>query len=159
VLVAFDRAESGLYFLDLELKRQQPACRIVSVVGDILDVARLEELVREYAPDLVYHAAAYKHVPLMEEHPLDAITNNVLGTESVLTASLNGGVKKLVLISTDKAVTPISVMGMTKRMAECLLQAGGGGPTTLLAVRFGNILGSDGSVLPLFQWQISRAGR
>jgi nucleoside-diphosphate-sugar epimerase len=141
-----------------QMKRQQPACRIVSVVGDILDVARLEEVVREHAPDLVYHAAAYKHVPLMEEHPLDAITNNVFGTESVLTASLNGGVKKLVLISTDKAVTPISVMGMTKRMAECLLQAGGGGPTTLLAVRFGNILGSDGSVLPLFQWQIARGG-
>jgi FlaA1/EpsC-like NDP-sugar epimerase len=158
VLVAFDRAESGLYFLDLELKRRQRACRIVLVVGDILDVARLEEVVREYAPDLVYHAAAYKHVPLMEEHPLDAITNNVLGTESVLTASLNAGVKKLVLISTDKAVAPISVMGMTKRMAECLLQAAGGGPTTLLAVRFGNILGSDGSVLPLFQWQISRGG-
>ncbi len=158
VLVAFDRAESGLYFLDLELKRRQGACRIVPVVGDILDVARLEEVVREHAPDLVYHAAAYKHVPLMEEHPLDAITNNVLGTESVLTASLNGGVKKLVLVSTDKAVTPISVMGMTKRMAECLLQAAGGGPTTLVAVRFGNILGSDGSVLPLFQWQISRGG-
>jgi FlaA1/EpsC-like NDP-sugar epimerase len=121
-------------------------------------MARLEEVVREHAPDLVYHAAAYKHVPLMEEHPLDAVTNNVFGTESVLAASLNAGVKKLVLISTDKAVAPISVMGMTKRMAECLLQAGGGGPTTLLAVRFGNILGSDGSVLPLFQWQISRGG-
>ena len=158
VLVAFDRAESGLYFLELELKRQQRACRIVSVVGDILDLARLEEVVREYAPDLIYHAAAYKHVPLMEEHPLDAITNNLFGTDSVLAAGLNAGVKKFVLISTDKAVKPVSVMGMTKRMAECLLQAAGGGPTTLVAVRFGNILGSDGSVLPLFQWQISRGG-
>jgi FlaA1/EpsC-like NDP-sugar epimerase len=158
LLVAFDRAESGLYFLDLELKRKQTTCRVVPVVGDILDLARLEEIVREHAPDLIYHAAAYKHVPLMEEHPLDAITNNLFGTESVLTASLNTGVKKLVLISTDKAVRPVSVMGMTKRIAECLLQAAGGGPTTLVAVRFGNILGSDGSVLPLFQWQISRGG-
>jgi FlaA1/EpsC-like NDP-sugar epimerase len=158
LLVVFDRAESGLYFLDLELKRKQPTCRVVPVVGDILDLARLEEVVREHAPDLIYHTAAYKHVPLMEEHPLDAITNNLFGTESVLAACQNAGVKKLVLISTDKAVRPVSVMGMTKRMAECLLQAAGGGPTTLVAVRFGNILGSDGSVLPLFQWQISRGG-
>jgi FlaA1/EpsC-like NDP-sugar epimerase len=158
VLVVLDRAESGLYFLDLELKRQQQACRIVPVVGDILDLARLEEVVREHAPDLIYHAAAYKHVPLMEEHPLDAITNNLFGTETVLTAGLKAGVKKIVLVSTDKAVRPISVMGMTKRMAECLLQAETGGPTSLVAVRFGNILGSDGSVLPLFQWQISRGG-
>jgi FlaA1/EpsC-like NDP-sugar epimerase len=158
LLVVFDRAESGLFFLDLELKRKQPTCRVVPVVGDILDLARLEEVVREHAPDLIYHTAAYKHVPLMEEHPLDAITNNLFGTESVLAACQNAGVKKLVLISTDKAVRPVSVMGMTKRMAECLLQAAGGGPTTLVAVRFGNILGSDGSVLPLFQWQISRGG-
>ncbi|MGH7303313.1 MAG: polysaccharide biosynthesis protein, partial [Candidatus Rokuibacteriota bacterium] len=121
VLVVFDRAESGLYFLDLELKRQQRACRVVPVVGDVLDLARLEEVVREHAPDLIYHAAAYKHVPLMEDHPLDAITNNLFGTESVLAAGLKAGVKKVVLISTDKAVRPISVMGMTKRMAECLL--------------------------------------
>lgn len=158
ILLLFDRVESSLYFIDLELKRKYPFLKIVPIVGDILDRRRVEEVIRAHAPDLLYHAAAYKHVPLMEEHPLQAILNNVFGTEAVAVAAREGGLNKFVLISTDKAVRPIGIMGMTKRVAECLIQACNGSPTTFVAVRFGNVLGSDGSVLPLFQWQIARGG-
>lgn len=158
MLLLFDRAESSLYFIDLELKRKCPSLNVVSVVGDILDRRRVEEVIRAYTPDLLYHAAAYKHVPLMEEHPLEGIVNNVFGTEAVALAAREGGLKKFVLVSTDKAVRPVGIMGMTKRVAECLIQVCNGGPTTFVAVRFGNVLGSDGSVLPLFQWQIARGG-
>jgi len=158
VLILFERAESSLYFADLELRRQHPRLQVIPVVGDILDRRRVEEVIRASTPDLLYHAAAYKHVPLMEEHPLEGIVNNVFGTESVAVAAREGGLKKFVLISTDKAVRPVGIMGMTKRVAECLIQVCNGGPTTFVAVRFGNVLGSDGSVLPLFQWQIARGG-
>jgi FlaA1/EpsC-like NDP-sugar epimerase len=158
VLILFERAESSLYFADLELRRQHPRLQVIPVVGDILDRRRVEEVIRASTPDLLYHAAAYKHVPLMEEHALEGIVNNVFGTESVAVAAREGGLKKFVLISTDKAVRPVGIMGMTKRVAECLIQVCNGGPTTFVAVRFGNVLGSDGSVLPLFQWQIAQGG-
>src|SRR5574341_874927 len=157
-LFLLDRAESGLYFIDLELKRACSSVNVVPIVGDILDRRRMEKIVRDHAPDVVYHAAAYKHVPLMEEHPLEGIANNVFGTEAVAVAAREGGVRKFVLVSTDKAVRPVGIMGMTKRIAECLLLSLNVGPTAFLAVRFGNVLGSDGSVLPLFQWQIARRG-
>lgn len=157
-LILFERAESSLYFVDLELRRQHPRLQVIPVVGDILDRRRIKEVIRAYTPDLLYHAAAYKHVPLMEEHPLEGILNNVFGTESVAVAAQEGGLKKFVLISTDKAVSPVGIMGMTKRVAECLIQVCNGGLTAFVAVRFGNVLGSDGSVLPLFQWQIARGG-
>lgn len=157
-LILFERAESSLYFIDMELKREHPSLKVISVIGDILDRQRVEEVIQTYAPDVLYHAAAYKHVPLMEEHPLEALQNNIFGTEMVAGAARRGGVKKLVFISTDKAVRPVGIMGMTKRVAECLLLSLNGGPTTFVAVRFGNVLGSDGSVLPLFQWQIAQRG-
>lgn len=157
-LVLFDRAESGLFFIDQELRWAFPSLKVVPVVGDILSWERVEEVVRMYAPDLVYHAAAYKHVPLMEEHPLEGIVNNIFGTETVAEAARQAGIKKFVLISTDKAVKPVGIMGMTKRVAECLLQSRDEGPTNFVSVRFGNVLGSDGSVLPLFQWQIALGG-
>ena len=158
MLILFERAENHLYFVGLELRQLHPRLHVISVVGDVLDQRKVEEVMRAYAPDLVYHTAAYKHVPLMEAHPLEAIENNVFGTKSVALAARQTGVKKFVFISTDKAVRPVGVMGMTKRVAECLLLSLEGGPTTFLAVRFGNVLGSDGSVLPLFQWQIARGG-
>ncbi|MFQ5658311.1 MAG: polysaccharide biosynthesis protein, partial [Candidatus Methylomirabilales bacterium] len=158
MLLLFDRAESSLYFIDLELRRACPSLKVIPVVGDILDRQKVEEVIRVHAPDLVYHAAAYKHVPLMETHPLEAIQNNVFGTETVVEAARQGKVKKLVFVSTDKAVRPIGVMGMTKRLAEGLLHACNGGPTAFVAVRFGNVLGSDGSVVPLFRWQIVKGG-
>lgn len=158
LLVLFDRAESALYFIDLELRREYPSLKIIPVVGDILERTRVQEVVDTYNPDLVYHAAAYKHVPLMEAHPLEAIQNNIFGTETVALVGQQGKVKKCVFISTDKAVNPVGVMGMTKRIAEGVLQACNDGRTIFVAVRFGNVLGSDGSVLPLFRWQIAQGG-
>ncbi len=158
LLILFERAESNLYFVDLELRSQHPRLKVIPVVGDILDRPRVEEVIETYAPDVLYHAAAYKHVPLMEEHPLGAIQNNVFGTEVLAAAARAGGVKKFVLISTDKAVRPVGTMGMTKRLAEALVQASNGDGTTFVAVRFGNVLGSDGSILPVFRWQIAQGG-
>src|SRR5437870_4323604 len=157
-LVLLDRAESGVYFTELELRRQHKGLRLVPVVGDVLDPRKVEEVLDTYSPEVVYHTAAYKHVPLMEEHPLEAIENNVFGTEIVARASQERKVKKFVLISTDKAVNPVAIMGMTKRLAECLLFSLNGASTAFVAVRFGNVLGTDGSVLPIFHWQISHGG-
>ncbi|MBI2989167.1 MAG: polysaccharide biosynthesis protein, partial [Deltaproteobacteria bacterium] len=158
MLLLFDRAESELYFLDLELRHGHPSLKVVPIVGDILNHSQVEEVMQVYTPDVLYHAAAYKHVPLMESHPLEALQNNIFGTETVAQAARKAGVKKFVFISTDKAVRPVGIMGMTKRIAECLLQACNGGGTIFVAVRFGNVLGSDGSVLPVFKWQIARGG-
>ena len=158
MLLLLDRAESSLYFIDLELRGAYSHLKVIPIVGDILDRLKIEEVIRAYAPDVLYHAAAYKHVPLMEEHPLEAMQNNIFGTEIVALAARQGRVKKFVFISTDKAVSPVGIMGMTKRVAESLLLSLNGGPTTFLAVRFGNVLGSDGSVLPLFRWQIATGG-
>jgi len=135
-----------------------PSVKIIPHVGDILNRNQVEEIIHNYKPDVFYHAAAYKHVPLMEEQPLEALQNNIFGTEIVARAARKGNVKKFVFVSTDKAVEPVGIMGMTKRIAECLLLSLNGGGTTFLAVRFGNVLGSDGSVLPLFQSQIARGG-
>lgn len=157
-LILFDRAESGLYFTELALRRLSRPVTIVPVVGDITDRCKLEETIGAHAPDVLYHAAAYKHVPLMETHPLEAIQNNVFGTETVALSARKGGLKKVVLISSDKAVRPVGIMGMTKRIAEGLIGCLNDEATRFLAVRFGNVLGSDGSVLPLFQWQIAHGG-
>ena len=158
MLIMLDRAESGLYFTELELKRASRSVKIVPVVGDIGDRRKMEETIEVHAPDILFHAAAYKHVPLMEAHPLEAIQNNIFGTETVALSARKGGLKKVVLISTDKAVRPVGIMGMTKRVAENLIGGLNGGATKFVAVRFGNVLGSDGSVLPLFQWQIAHGG-
>lgn len=157
-LVMFERGESPLHFLHVELVESHPDIEYVPMVGDINDARKVRDAMAEHSPDFVYHAAAYKHVPLMETHPLDAISNNIFGTETVARAAIDHGVKKFVLISTDKAVRPVSTMGMTKRVAEDLLQTYQGRGTTFVSVRFGNVLGSAGSVLPLFQWQIARGG-
>jgi FlaA1/EpsC-like NDP-sugar epimerase len=130
----------------------------VAVVADIMDRALLAETFASFRPDIVYHAAAYKHVPLMEAQPLEAITNNVFGTQRVIAAALAEGVQKLVLISTDKAVNAVGIMGMTKRLAEGVVEAHNGSDAVLVAVRFGNVLGSDGSVFPLFRRQIAEGG-
>ncbi len=154
-LILFYRAESSLYFVDLELRSQHPDLQVIPIVGDILDQQRVEEVIRTYTPNLFYHTAAYKHVPLMEAHPLEAMANNIFGTENLARTARQMGVKKFVFISTDKAVRPVGIMGMTKRMAECLLLCLDGGPTAFVGVRFGNVLGSDGSVFPIFRGQIA----
>lgn len=153
-LVMLERSENTLYLNQVELEQRHPDLNIVPVVGDILDRRQIGELFDTHRPDVVYHAAAYKHVPLMEQQPLAAIENNVFGTENLALAAQACGTSRFVFISTDKAVAPAGAMGRTKRVAEGLLLALAGGSTTFVAVRFGNVLGSDGSVVPLFRRQL-----
>jgi FlaA1/EpsC-like NDP-sugar epimerase len=159
-LVLLDQAESPLYWIDLELREQYPALRIDAVVADILDAERMDQVFATTTPDRVYHAAAYKHVPLMEDNPREALRNNVLGTWEVATRAGAFGTGRFVLISTDKAADPASVMGATKRAAEEVVQElqARYPATHYTAVRFGNVLGSNGSVLPLFQKQVEAGG-
>jgi FlaA1/EpsC-like NDP-sugar epimerase len=158
-LVLFERYENGLHALDLELRGRFPHLNIVPAVGDVTVHDRVSEVLRQTGPDLVFHAAAHKHVPLMELNPKEAVRNNVFGTKVVVEAALAAGVDRFVLISTDKAVNPSSVMGATKRIAEELIQnLNETGRTRCSVVRFGNVLGSNGSVVPLFAEQIRKGG-
>jgi FlaA1/EpsC-like NDP-sugar epimerase len=158
-LVLFERYENGLFALDLELRAQYPKITIIPAIGDVTVQERVAEVLQQTDPELVFHAAAHKHVPLMELNPKEAVRNNVFGTKTVAEASLASGVDRFVLISTDKAVNPTSVMGATKRVAEDLLQSlSHRGRTKFTVVRFGNVLGSNGSVVPLFADQIRRGG-
>jgi FlaA1/EpsC-like NDP-sugar epimerase len=158
-LILFERYENGLFALDLELRALYPKITIIPAIGDVTVPERVAEVLQQTDPELVFHAAAHKHVPLMELNPKEAVRNNVLGTKTVAEASLARGVDRFVLISTDKAVNPTSVMGATKRLAEDLLQnLSHRGETKFTAVRFGNVLGSNGSVVPLFAEQIRKGG-
>jgi len=158
-LVLFERYENSLHALLLELRATFPAVGVLPVIGDVTVPERVAEVFRQTGPDLVFHAAAHKHVPLMELNPKEAVRNNVLGTRIVAEAALAAGVDRFVLISTDKAVNPTSVMGVTKRIAEQVIQGfNHRGRTKYSVVRFGNVLGSNGSVVPLFTEQIRRGG-
>jgi FlaA1/EpsC-like NDP-sugar epimerase len=157
-VVLFDQAETELYYLELELRELHPRLKIMPVVGDIVDPGAVESLFARFRPQLVFHAAAYKHVPMMEANCREAIRNNVIGTWRVADAAGRNGVDRFVLVSTDKAVRPVNVMGATKRMAEMIvmeLQAHHPA-TTYAAVRFGNVLGSNGSVVPIFKKQLEQ---
>lgn len=158
-IILFDIDETELHNLGLTLNRLFPSLRkvISFVTGDMRDVQRLQDVFKELQPDVVFHAAAYKHVPMMECNPKEAVKVNILGTWNLVRAAVVFGVKKFVMISTDKAVRPTSVMGATKRMAEYICRACDGmgkGPTRFVSVRFGNVLGSRGSVLPIFLDQL-----
>ena len=158
-LILFERYENGLFVLDLELRALYPNITIIPAIGDVTVAERVAEVLQQTDPELVFHAAAHKHVPLMELNPKEAVRNNVLGTKTVAEASLAAGVERFVLISTDKAVNPTSVMGATKRVAEDLMQSlNRRGETKFTVVRFGNVLGSNGSVVPFFAEQIRRGG-
>lgn len=158
-LVLFDQAESDLFRIDLEVRDKFPYAEMVSEIGDIRDAERVRELMHRYKIDSVFHAAAYKHVPLMEDHVIEAVRNNVIGTWNVAKAALDNRVKSFVMISSDKAVNPTNVMGATKRAAELVVASlAGGGHTQFVSVRFGNVLGSNGSVVPIFQSQIASRG-
>jgi len=158
-IILLDHNENNLYFLILELKAKFKNLNIKSVVGDINDIGILKETFSKYNPQVVFHTAAYKHVPLMEENPIAAAKNNALGSRNVIYASHHYKVERFVLISTDKAVNPINIMGISKRLAEIFLQAKAKrSRTKFMAVRFGNVLGSDGSVVPLFKKQIEAGG-
>ncbi len=158
-LILFERVENELYRIDMEFSRVFRGKPFAMVLGDILDRGKLTWAMDTFKPQVVFHAAAYKHVPIMESHPLEAIKNNVQGTLNVAEASLKSGVEKFVLISTDKAVSPVNVMGATKRIAELICQGmNGEKKTKFIAVRFGNVLNSAGSVIPLFRDQIMKGG-
>jgi len=158
-LVLFERHENSLYALDLELREMFPQLKTMAVIGDTTSLDRVVEVVNTCSPQLIFHAAAHKHVPLMEQNPGEAVRNNIFGTRIVGEASLAAGVERFVLISTDKAINPTNVMGATKRIAECLVQRmNQQGPTLFTVVRFGNVLGSNGSVVPLFAEQIRKGG-
>jgi FlaA1/EpsC-like NDP-sugar epimerase/lipopolysaccharide/colanic/teichoic acid biosynthesis glycosyltransferase len=161
-LVILDQAESPLYFVHLELTGRHPELDVVPIVADVRNAQRIEEIFEEHRPEYVLHAAAYKHVPLMERHVVEAVRNNVLGTLHVARAAVRWGARRFVLLSTDKAVNPAGVMGATKRVAERLVlelpelaQPGG---TEMRTVRFGNVLASEGSVVPLFRRQLAAGG-
>ncbi len=158
-LIGVDQSESALYEIDRELHTLYPNIHFYPEIGDIRDTRRVEEIFRDHAPRSVYHAAAYKHVPLMEAHLFEAVANNVFGTRNVIRAAAESGVRDFVLISSDKAVRPANVMGATKRLAELVvLSMADTCRTRFVAVRFGNVLGSSGSVVRVFQEQIARGG-
>ena len=158
-LIIFDIYENNAYDIQQELKIKYPDANVVTLIGSIRNTSRLESVFEQYKPDIVYHAAAHKHVPLMEVSPNEAIKNNVVGTWNVAKMADKYGVKKFVMISTDKAVNPTNVMGATKRICEMIIQSfNEKSKTDFVAVRFGNVLGSNGSVIPLFKRQIEAGG-
>jgi FlaA1/EpsC-like NDP-sugar epimerase len=157
-IVGFEIAESPLFEIDREMKLSFPHVPFYPEIGSIQNRARVDEVLRRYRPAAIYHAAAYKHVPLMETHVFEAVENNVFGTYNVAAAAAENGVEDFVMISSDKAVRPTNVMGTTKRIAEMILRALQNGRTKYVAVRFGNVLGSNGSVIPIFKKQIAAGG-
>ncbi len=159
LIIAFDQAESPLYNLELELKEKYGFHNFEIVIGDVTNNIRLTKVFETFKPNTVYHAAAYKHVPMMENNPSEAVRVNILGTKNVADLSLNFNVKKFVMISTDKAVNPTNVMGASKRIAEIYIQTlQQKGETAFITTRFGNVLGSNGSVIPRFKQQIEDGG-
>lgn len=161
-LILVDQAESALYDLQFEInntsKFSTVAERVIYSIASVKDRMRMEYLIRTYRPQLIYHAAAYKHVPLMEQHPYEAIRVNVFGTRILADLSVKYKVGKFVMVSTDKAVNPTNVMGASKRIAEIYTQCNSNGATQFITTRFGNVLGSNGSVIPLFKKQIEKNG-
>ena len=165
-LILFDNAETPLHNLRLEFEERYPDLKFVPVIGDVRQLPRLDFVFRKYRPQVVFHAAAYKHVPLMEENPCEAVLVNVVGSRNVADKCLEYDVEKMVMVSTDKAVNPTNIMGCTKRLAEIYVQSLGlaiekgekQGRTCYVTTRFGNVLGSNGSVIPRFSAQIAKGG-
>ncbi|AMQ07894.1 polysaccharide biosynthesis protein [Sporosarcina psychrophila] len=159
-LILLGHGENSIYNIDMELRQKvSPHTEIIPIIADVQDRMRIFDIVSEYKPDVMYHAAAHKHVPLMEANPMEAVKNNIFGTKNVAEAADTFGVSYFVMISTDKAVNPPNVMGATKRFAEMIVQnLAKESKTKFAAVRFGNVLGSRGSVVPLFKQQIAKGG-
>ena len=157
-IIGYDIAETPLFEIDRELGKTFPELDFQPVIGSIQNRSRLDEVLRRHHPSVIYHAAAYKHVPLMESHLFEAVENNILGTLNVALAAAEHDVRDFVMISSDKAVRPTNVMGATKRVAELMVNALQNGSTKYASVRFGNVLGSNGSVVPIFKKQIASGG-
>lgn len=159
LLIIFDIYENNAYEIQQELRKQYPALKLEVLIGSVRNTKRIESVIEHYRPDVIYHAAAHKHVPLMEDSPNEAIKNNVFGTYKTARAADKYGVQRFVLISTDKAVNPTNIMGASKRICEMIIQTFSKySNTEYVAVRFGNVLGSNGSVIPLFKKQIAEGG-
>ncbi|HAN00906.1 MAG TPA: polysaccharide biosynthesis protein [Marinilabiliales bacterium] len=159
-LVLFDQAETPMYDIEMELREQKQCFNFQVMIGDISDPLRVEEVFKTFAPDIVFHAAAYKHVPMMENNPAEAIKTNVFGTQTIADMAVKYHTKKFVMVSTDKAVNPTNVMGASKRLAEIYIQSLNQetNTTAFITTRFGNVLGSNGSVIPRFKKQIEEGG-
>ena len=158
-LIIFDVYENNAYEIQNELKYNFPELNLITLIGSVRDSRRMDYLFRTYKPQIIYHAAAHKHVPLMEESPNESIKNNVFGTYKTVQCAHKYGAEKFVLISTDKAVNPTNIMGASKRICEMIVQSyNNRSDTEFVAVRFGNVLGSNGSVIPLFKKQLERGG-
>jgi len=159
LLLVLDQDETGIFNISAELKENFSKLNIIFLIADIQDDKKINQIFEKFRPDLIFHAAAYKHVPLMEEHPDEAVKNNILGTENIARISLKYGVEKFIFISTDKAVNPSSVMGASKRIGEMICWVfNQKNNTKFISVRFGNVLNSRGSVIPIFREQISKGG-
>lgn len=158
-IILLGKGENSIYEIEGELRERYPSMKIKAVIADVRDKERVNAVFQQYKPQVIFHAAAHKHVPLMEEQPVEAVHNNIFGTKVLAEAADTVGVEIFVMISTDKAVNPTSVMGATKRVAELIVQSmSTKGKTKFVAVRFGNVLGSRGSVVPLFKKQIAQGG-
>jgi len=157
-LVLVDSGEANLFHIQMELQYESSSPDCHAVLGHVQDRPLMASVFKKYRPEVVFHAAAYKHVPLLEKNPWEAVTNNIIGSRTVMELAVEHGVDRFVLVSTDKAVRPANVMGASKRVAELLLQSLQGNGTKFMAVRFGNVVGSSGSVVPLFRRQIEQGG-
>jgi len=159
LIIMYERYETSLSDLEIDMRKYFPDQKILPILGDIMDTKKVDKILGSHAVDLIYHAAAYKHVPVIEREPLEAVRNNIFGTFQMGELAVQHHVKKFVMISTDKAVKPASVMGATKRVAERIVQSlNGQGVSQFISVRFGNVIGSNGSVIPLFKKQIAEGG-
>ena len=157
-LILFDKTENSLFHIDMEFRQRYPNVFITSILGDVKYKNCLNKHFTDHRPQVVFHAAAYKHVPIVELNPWEAIYNNIIGTRNIVEASHHFGVERFIMVSTDKAVRPSNVMGATKRVAEMITSCYASNPTRFLSVRFGNVIGSEGSVIHLFKKQIERFG-
>ena len=159
LLILFGRGENSLYHTDIELRESEPELNRVVIIGDIRDNAKVSQITRKYRPHIIFHAAAHKHVKFMENHPDEAVKNNILGTQNLIDAAIKHNVEAFILVSSDKAVNPTSVYGASKRVTEKLIQCKAKqNGTRFIAVRFGNVIGSRASVLPNFKRQIAKGG-
>ena len=157
-LILVDTSEPSLYSIQMELKHRVGFLKYTTILGAVQDENLMDQTLRKYKPQVIFHAAAYKHVPILERNPWQAVANNIMGTKTILEKAVEYGINHFVLVSTDKAVRPTNVMGASKRVCELLLNAYKGNGTNMMSVRFGNVVGSAGSVVPLFREQIARGG-